>query len=822
MGSEQRPSKICAVLDTETTNLKTGDGWHAFAALYQWNDVRHVPMEGYVAGGSDSISLLRHGSEVVERCRELAAWGERESVLPVVCGYNLLFDLQTVIYELRCRYPMRVCAQTDTNVYTIDLMDRAGKRPVLRLWDTYHLEMGGLAAMGRTAGLAKLDGDWDYTLVRTPETPISEEERGYAERDVQVIPAYLRYLIEANDWLDEGMLGTRVLTKTSLVRRMAENEIGPLPCGRHGQTLRTSFMAMCSQNFPRSYADYGLRKACFRGGFTFTSATNASRVTRNVASMDVTSMHHTYICGRYVPDGFEPADPATVQAAAEAVCSTSLESVLSRYHKPFFTCFHARIRFRNIRLRPHTCFDRWRIALIPRGKFQASPDSFWGSEAQLSVEEEARRQGWVDRARNARFAFSKLYSSEECVLHLTEVELWCVSRVYEWDSMEVELGEVTTHQVRPPDYVTLQSNVLFERKQAMKTICNGYTEGEPYAPEVPGSVPDGIAAAVRDGSASAAFLSSYYNSTVKGAFNSVYGTMAQDEMRADYMVDEAADISVDRDTAPTPENFAARRPKRPKVLYTYGMRIVGGSRMHMVIALELLDRALGPLVEVCGGDTDSMKVACDPGVSDGDLTAAMEPLEDACDRAVSLCMGRVRKAYPDLASPLTGLGHFEVERCGPARRYPVHMELWNKARISVDAAGRAHVTMAGLSRPAGTYHIERWLEDMAAERGWEWVLTECVGYGSTVCPDVSHALVRTYPGTRDRVALEVTDHTGAPCAGDAYEAVARDPAARRLGDPAMPSNRENIGYLRGVVGTPVRSDERWVDMRGGRPWLREI
>ena len=33
--------------------------------------------------------------------------------------------------------------------------------------------------------------------------------------------------------------------------------------------------------------------------------------------------------------------------------------------------------------------------------------------------------------------------------------------------------------------------------------------------------------------------------------------------------------------------------------------------MHLVIALELLYEALGDRARVCGGDTDSIKLACD-------------------------------------------------------------------------------------------------------------------------------------------------------------------------------------------------------------------
>ena len=93
----------------------------------------------------------------------------------------------------------------------------------------------------------------------------------------------------------------------------------------------------------------------------------------------------------------------------------------------------------------------------------------------------------ADAALDPLFAFGKLYRAREVRLHVCELEVWCIAQVYEWDGMEVEYGEATTSYTRPPDYVTLQSNLLFERKQAMKEVLHRYREGVPYAGEIPQS-----------------------------------------------------------------------------------------------------------------------------------------------------------------------------------------------------------------------------------------------------------------------------------------------------------------------------------------------
>ena len=70
-----------------------------------------------------------------------------------ICAYNLMFDMQTLMLDLNMQYDMKATAQSSTNVYTLDLIQDG--ETVLRFWDTYHLEMRGLAAMGETAGLEK-------------------------------------------------------------------------------------------------------------------------------------------------------------------------------------------------------------------------------------------------------------------------------------------------------------------------------------------------------------------------------------------------------------------------------------------------------------------------------------------------------------------------------------------------------------------------------------------------------------------------------------------------------------------------------------------
>lgn len=818
---KRKKFKITAIFDTETANIGSGAETCAYPILYIFNDLRNTPLESYTPD-TDDVRFYRYTSEALTYIDNLIEYGRAHGFVPIIAAYNLMFDMQSLMLELAQSYAIEVNAQTATSVYTLDLC--IAGNVVCRFWDTFYLEMGGLRAMGETCGLPKAVGDWDYTLVRTPETPLTEDELFYARRDVQVIPQYLQWLLRANHWLTSDMLGSRVLTKTSLVRQMARREIGGRRVTLQGGkklTLQRAFEMTCNQEFPKDYKSYALRKACFRGGLTFTSAKTAGVVVRNVASLDVTSMHHAFINGRRLPVKFAPTPSDILQVACERIVSTALEDVLANYSDPFRTGIHAAVRFTSLRLRKNTCFYMWGIAICPRSKFvktlQADTD-YSNNERAKTQENDVRAHGYVDSAVNPTYAFGKLYRADECILHVNEIELWNVAQVYEFDEMHVLYGEATTKTIVPPDYVTLQSNMLFARKTDVKNLIKGYIEGTPYVGDIPDSIPDGIARDAKTGELSMKFLQSYYGSTVKGQFNGIYGTQAQDVMKADYHVTETGELEVDKTTVCTPENFAEKRPKTSRVLYTYGMRIVAGSRMHLVIAMMLIYRHFGERVTVTGGDTDSLKISCAVDVSDDELLDVLKPLHDAIETAIDNTMRRVRVTAPDMASTLEHIGKFEVEDCGGSSRYVEHVELWNKARVSLDGGGRVHVTCAGLPRPAGVYTIEDFLRDLMTNgHGFADVVGLALGYDVLVDYEICHTLQRSRPRVCDRYIGDVTDYLGETTHVDTPEAIGLYPSGRWLGESDKQANAENITYLRSVYNRYVNTTPRELVLRDGIP-----
>lgn len=833
MKKQKKQYQIAACFDTETTNIKSYDEegniipseTRAICICYMFNDLRLKNLKTYEPGKDDNVIFIRHENEAIDYIESIIEWGLKTNIIPIICAYNLMFDLQTLMYSLNRIYDMKANAQSSTNVYTLDLLK--DDVIVLRFWDTYHLEMRGLSAMGDTCGLEKANGSWNYDLIRTSETPLTDDEIFYAIRDVQVIPAYLKYLLNANEWLRQADLGSRVLTKTSLVRQMAQRRIGQLKIKKsNGKdlTLQKAFESLCKRQLPDDYETYALRKACFRGGWTFTSGKYASVVVRNVASLDVTSMHHAFINGRYIPIDFDKDDVSILKKCIDNVLNKSVEDVLKKYYQPFVCAFHMEIVFKNIRLKKGTCFDEWQIGLIPMGKFQtvlAKGAEYGLDERARHGEESIRKHGYHDKCVNPVFAFGKLYTADECSLFITELELWCMSQVYEWDDVVPIFGESTVKWKRPPDYVTLQSNNLFEMKNDAKIINKNYKEGTPYEKEIPNTIPNGIAQQLRSGECEAAFFESYYNSTVKGMFNGIYGTMAQDVFKPSYTVRDG-ELYVDKETTVNELNFDEKKPRRCKVLYTYGMRIVGGSRMHLVIAMQLLYERFGDKIAVTGGDTDSLKIKVDEDVTNEMLLNALKPLHDAVENALNYTMIRVRKLYPNLASGLENIGKFECENCGGKERWAYHMESWNKARISLTEELTPHITCAGLSRPIGAYHIENFVKDLL-DCGCEpaKLLPMILGYNVYVRHSLCFALEHRKPEASDIYENTVTDYLGKIEEVCQTEAIALYETGRTLGDTNKRTNADNVKYLQSI-GRNVEVGERWLQVENGKAQIIDV
>lgn len=257
---------------------------------------------------------------------------------------------------------------------------------------------------------------------------------------------------------------------------------------------------------------------------------------------------------------------------------------------------------------------------------------------------------------------------------------------------------------------------------------------------------------------------------------------------------------VNQDSKVTIENWKEKQPKTPRVLFVYGMRIVAGSRMHMLLAMQLIWKRFGTKVRVLGGDTDSMKMSLDYDITDEMIEDCLRPMEQASKSAIDFCMQRIRKNFPNMASDLKGVGGFELENKG--RHYELHMEAWNKARISYD--GSYHITCAGLRRPDGFYTIEDFMHDMETQGNQPRnIMRACLGYNVFIGHNISHVIEGHNPKATDKFSGKVRDYRGRIFNVISHESPALYNDGRWIGETSKYTNASNVRYLREHYGRNV-------------------
>lgn len=765
--------KVIGFYDTETCNIGVGVDTKAYPILYIFNYIKD-DIENYKVGASDNIIFMRNINEVISNIKAVCDNCFKYNFVGVIGVYNLLFDIQPIIYELCKYFKVETLAKNSTSPYFIDIYMQGKK--VLRFWDMFYLDMRGLAALGSACGLKKLIGEWDYALIRTNETPLTDKELEYASRDVQVLPQYLVWVLRNNKDISADMLGNVVLTKTGIVRLNAKCNIGKIKSGK--KTLSQIFRTICKCNAPIDYNTYVLRKNCNRGGYTFTAGNNAFKIWSNVTSLDVTSMHHAFINGSKIPYDFK-VDNILNDYFYFKVINTTVENIVENYENPFRCAFNACFIFENIRLKNNTIFKKECIATLAESRFK--------NRKEITNEIQ-------DECINGKFAFSKLLKADKVKLCLTEFELWITSQAYEWDNKNIcncICMEYTENLKNPPEYISLQSNMLFNQKNICKSVLHGN-----YSYEDVSFLPQTFIEQLNNNNLDKDEFNTYYVNVVKGMFNGIYGTQVMDACKPEYEI-IYGNLTVKEDSKVTEFNYKYLDIDWTKIFYTYGSRIVGRSRMHLIIAIILLDKYFNSRVKILAGDTDSLKIACDDDVKDNEIMNALNLLHIGVTNALNTVQSKNRKNYPEIASDLKNVGCFEIET-DENNRYYKHIEYWNKARLSITKNGEVHLTFAGLpNKKNNKYRIENIIKKFYEQKGIN-VAVEILGFNTDIDYEISTTLEHKIPNASEKMNETITDYLGNKSLVTEYQTIALYPVNRVIGSTAANVNRENVEYLQSI------------------------
>lgn len=145
--------------------------------------------------------------------------------------------------------------------------------------------------------IEKMTGDLDYSLLRTKDTPLSEEEMKYVENDIVIILYYINEQIE-----QYGDLHKVPLTNTGRVRKYVERNCYYTNTN-HRKSSRGKYhrYRKLMQSLTLTTSDYMIAKQSFQGGFTHANSHYTGQTLENVTSIDFTSSYPAVMLAELFP-----------------------------------------------------------------------------------------------------------------------------------------------------------------------------------------------------------------------------------------------------------------------------------------------------------------------------------------------------------------------------------------------------------------------------------------------------------------------------------------------------------------------------------------
>lgn len=793
--AKRKPYRIIGAYDSETTNMNTKENIYAYPVTHQLG-LLSCPIDEVTPDNVRdvcNVSIYRHAIDLYARLDDIV--NDSREYVPVILCHNLAFDMYGLSPWLES-HECRVLAKSQRKPITFTVLDDSGK-PALIVWDTLVFSQQPLERMGEDAGVKKAVGEWDYNLIRTPDTPLTEQETEYATQDIYSLLAWVSWWLSRNPDIAPDKLGLNVVTKTGVVREKRKQRFSTLGKGRYN--VGRQWLYMNRKEAPKTDDELFAMQAATRGGFTFCASAYASipfeleNTGMIIAGYDATSQHPAQMVSHRYPTGFHETSAEVMKLAFDYIASVPVAQVLNRWSKPFMKAFYGAFTFKNIRPKAGNCFTQWGIFPLASARFKSYANTEIDDDNGdgLTQDDKRREKGYADTAINPVFAFGKLVSADECTVYLTELAAWEVALFYTWDEMGAEKGYITGRFVRATDLSIISVMQFYKAKNAYKQSRGEYMRT--------GSITNGaqlrklgiaetIVSDMERGLLSDTDMDATYLQ-LKADLNALYGIECSNEYR--------------RDTVLTPNGIEytgeigiCNAPKNPKAWYQFGQRIVGWSRIAQICVMELLQPCI---YGVINGDTDSIKVLTDESALP-EIDRQLGKLASAIDAGKKDNCARVEKAYPELFDALEGIGHY-------IREFTCHRfcAAWNKAYCEYEN-GKFSFTLAGL--PTRDIYKKDGEElklfaqrlngyaDNLYEHGMSFgqICDMLLGYNVTYTHQITGLNARKFPEWGDLVNERVRDYQGnmshviEPCALALY------PMPKTVGSFNFRENRDNYRY----------------------------
>ena len=735
--------KVIGAYDSETTNMIKEGKQIAFPILHQLG-LLDCPITDITPENVEShtdIELYRHALDLHERLDELCD-GKRDHV-PVILCHNLSFDMYGLSSWLNS-HDVRVLAKSPRKPITFTILDESGN-PALVIWDTLVFAQQSLYRMGLDCGYSKAKGEWDYNLIRTSSTNLTDRELDYARRDIYALLSWMSWWLRCNPDIKPEKLGLNVVTKTGVVRERRNNRFANLRNKSYKHNVGKYWYYRCRYQAPKDDDELFTMLACTRGGFTFCASRHASVPYdlpdgMSIIGYDATSQHPAQIVSRYYPIDFHRVSANILDLAFAVIGNVTIDRILNAHDKPFPAAFNACFKFYNLRPKKGTLYEKEGIFPLASARYKKISDVQIEDNGDLPAQvENMKINGYVDEGIDVETAFGKIVSAKELTVWITELTAWEIWKCYVWDDVQAISGYYTGRFTRPNDIDVISVMQFYKAKNAFKSAISEYEHDARItnASELKSlNISPSIVDEMEQGKASESDVKAVYHG-LKADLNAIFGISATNSYRRKTVLNDTG-ISYEGDFG------ICNAPKTNKVWYQFGQRIVGWSRIAQMIVMELVY----PYVEgIINGDTDSIKLL----VKDKNLPyieKALKTYADALNQAKDLVCKRVEIAYPRYHDSLDGIGHYVSEF--KVKRYCAS---WNKAYLMHDEKGY-HVTVAGLP----SKEIEQFANEQ--DMTYEDICNILLGYNVTYAHDITGLNARKFPEWGETVFEIVTDYQG--------------------------------------------------------------
>ena len=400
--------KIVFAFDIETSSftapITKQDHNEKRSLMYIWQ----LAINGRVIIGREWAEFIDVMGHIVERL-ELSKYQRA-----VIYVHNLAFEFQFI----RFMFPWR-------KVFAIDK-----RKPIYAITDTgiefrcsYILTNYSLAKLGdqlQKYKVEKLVGDLDYSLIRTPITPLTDKEMQYCINDVLVVSAYIKEQIEKEKYIHKIPL-----TCTGYCRRFVRKNCLYGSVYKFWKKQFHRYHDFIKSLKIRNFEEYKQLKRAFQGGFTHAAHLYSAWTVNDVSHVDFSSSYPFVLLSEKFPmSTFEDVDVRTIT-------KEQLENYLRKY-----ACL----------------FDCKIYDLKPKFEYESYLPSY---KCFLKV-------GAVNN--NGR-----IYSADMIATTLTEVDMSIINGVYTFSRIEISNFKIARKDYLPKEIINSIIE-LYKKKTTLKGV----------------------------------------------------------------------------------------------------------------------------------------------------------------------------------------------------------------------------------------------------------------------------------------------------------------------------------------------------------------